>query len=127
MLGAALTAQGRTEEAIATHERMAEVHPWLRWMLGTTYARAGRTEDALRVARELEEAGPSSLDAFGLAVLYGALGDVDETYRWATFEPAHAWLVGLAIDPIASVPREILRDPRFDDLMARMDLPWWEG
>ncbi len=127
VLGAALTAQGRTDEAIATHERMAEVHPWLRWMLGTTYARTGRTEDALRVARELEEAGPSSLDAFGLAILYGALGDVDETYRWATFEPAHAWLVGLAIDPIASVPREILRDPRFDDLMARMDLPWWES
>jgi TolB-like protein len=127
VLGAAQQAEGRHDEAIATHQRLAELQPWFGWMLGVTYARAGRTDDALRVAREIEQSGPSSLDALGLAVLYGELGDVEGAHRWATREPSHAWLPAIAIDPIVGIPIEILRDPRFDDLMARLDLPWWEG
>jgi len=60
-------------------------------------------------------------------LIYGALGDVEAAYRWATHEPSHAWLCALAIDPIVGIPREVAADPRFADLMARMDLPWWEG
>jgi serine/threonine-protein kinase len=127
VLGGALQIEGEHEEAIALHERMAELYPWLRWPLGVTYARAGRAEEALRVAREIEAAGPSALDAMGLALLYGALGDVEASHRWATREPHHAWLPALPIDPIVGVPREVWSDPRFEDLMARLDLPWWEG
>jgi eukaryotic-like serine/threonine-protein kinase len=127
VLGGALQLEGRHEEAIATHERMAELYPFFRWLTGVTYARAGRAEDARRVAREIEAGEISSLGAFGLAVLYGALGDVEATHRWATREPHHAWLPALPIDPIVGVPREVLADPRFDEFMARLDLPWWEG
>ncbi|HUT76457.1 MAG TPA: tetratricopeptide repeat protein, partial [Polyangia bacterium] len=127
VLGAALQMEGQHEEAIATHERMAEVHPYMRWMLGVTYARAGRTEDARQIAREIEAGDVMALDAFGLAVLYGALGDVESAHRWATREPNHAWLPAIAISPILGIPREVLTDPRFDEFMARLNLPWWEG
>jgi tetratricopeptide (TPR) repeat protein len=127
VLGSALQVEGDDEAAIATHERMVALYPWLRWLLGVTYARAGRAEEARRIAREVETNGPNALDAMGLAVLYGALGDVDASHRWATREPNHAWLPALPLDPIVGVPREVWSDPRFEDLMARLDLPWWEG
>ena len=127
MLGSALQVEGDDEAAIATHERMVALYPWLRWLLGVTYARADRAEEARRIAREVEMNGPNALDAMGLAVLYGALGDVDAPHRWATHEPSHAWLPALPIDPIVGVPREVLEDSRFDEFMARLDLPWWEG
>lgn len=127
VLGAAQQMAGQDEAAIATHERMAEVHPYLRWALGVTYARAGRTEDARQIASEIEAGGVSPLYATGLTALYGALGDVENSYRWLTHEPNHAWRVAVAIDPIMGVPPEVLEDPRFDDFMARLDLPWWEG
>jgi len=127
VLGAAQQMEGNDEEAIATHERMAEVHPYMRWMLGVTYARAGRTEDALQIAREIEAGEVIPLYASGLASLYGALGDVEATHRWLTHEPNHAWRAAAAADPIMGIPRDVLDDPLFDEFMARLDLPWWEG
>jgi TolB-like protein/tRNA A-37 threonylcarbamoyl transferase component Bud32/Tfp pilus assembly protein PilF len=127
VLGAAQQMEGNDEDAIATHERMAEVHPYMRWMLGVTYARAGRTEDARQIAREIEAGDVIPLYATGLTSLYGALGDVEATHRWLTHEPNHAWRAGAPIDPIMGVPREVLEDPRFDEFMARLNLPWWEG
>ena len=126
VLGAAQQMEGNDEEAIATHERMAEVRPYMRWMLGVTYARAGRTEDARQIAREIEAGDVIPLYATGLTSLYGALGDVEATHRWLTHEPNHAWRAGAPIDPIMGVPREVLEDPLFDEFMAELDLPWWE-
>ena len=60
VLGTAQQMAGEIDEAIATHERMAEVHPYLSWRLGVTYAQAGRTEDALAIARAMEAAPRSS-------------------------------------------------------------------
>jgi serine/threonine-protein kinase len=127
VLGAALQMEGQDEEAIATHERMAELRPYMRWALGVTYARAGRTEDALQIAREIESGDVIPFYATGLAALYGALGDVEGTHRWLTHEPNHAWRAAAAIDPIMGIPREVLEDPLFDEFMARLDLPWWEA
>ncbi|MBW2256927.1 MAG: protein kinase, partial [Deltaproteobacteria bacterium] len=99
VLGAALQIEGRHEEAIATHERMGELYPFLRWLTGATYARVGRVEDARRIVAEIEAGEMTAMDAFGLAVLYGALGDVDASYRWLTHEPNHVWRLAVWIDP----------------------------
>ena len=123
VLGRALQMEGRHDEAIATHERMAELYPFLRWLAGATYARAGRAEEARRIAAEIEAGDVTGFDAFGLAVLYGALGDVDATYRWLVHEPNHAWRAAVAIDPIVGVPAEVLVHPRFEEFLERMDLP----
>ena len=123
VLGRALQMEGRHDEAIATHERMAELYPFLRWLAGATYARAGRAEEARRIAAEIEAGDVTGFDAFGLAVLYGALGDVDATYRWLVHEPNHAWRAAVAIDPIVGVPAEVLVHPRFEEFLERLDLP----
>lgn len=127
VLGAALQMEGRHEEAIATHERMAESAPYYRWLTGATYARAGRHEEARRIAAEIEAGEMTGFDAFGLAVLYGALGDVEATYRWLNHEPNHVWRAAVAFDPIVGIPSEVLEVPRFDEFMARLNLPWWTG
>ena len=127
VLGAALQMEGRHEEAIATHERMGELYPFLQWLTGATYARAGRTEEARRIAAEIEARELIPMEAFGLAVLYGALGDVDATYRWMAEEPNHVWRVAVWIDPILRIPREILADPIFGEFLDRLDLPFPEG
>ncbi len=124
VLGRALQMEGRHEEAIATHERMAELYPFLRWLTGATYARAGRVEDARRIAAEIEAGDVTGFEAFGLAVLYGALGDVDAAYRWLVHEPNHVWRLAVALDPIVGFPRDVLDDPRFEEFLERFDLPY---
>ncbi|NNM05420.1 MAG: protein kinase [Gemmatimonadetes bacterium] len=127
VLGTALQLEGRHEEAIATHERMAELAPYYRWLTGATYARAGRHEEARRIAAEIQAGEMTGFDAFGLAVLYGALGDVEATYRWLNHEPNHVWRAAIVIDPVLRIPREILADPIFEEFLDRLGLPFPEG
>ena len=127
VLGTAQQMEGAMDEAIATHERMAEVHPYMAWRLGVTYAQADRTDDALAIARAMEAAPADAFSALGLAILYGQLGDVENTYRWLTFEPPHAWLVGVTIDPIIGIPKKVLSDPRISEFLARTNLPLRDG
>jgi TolB-like protein/tRNA A-37 threonylcarbamoyl transferase component Bud32/Tfp pilus assembly protein PilF len=127
VLGAAQQMAGEIDEAIVTHERLAAVHPYLRWALGVTYVQAGRTEDARAIARAMEAEPGNSFSALGLAILYGQLGDVQNTYRWLTYEPPHAWVVAVTIDPIVGVPSEVLSDPVFEEFLARINLPTRAG
>jgi len=127
VLGAAQLMEGQVEEAIATHEQMGQMYPFFRWLTGATYARAGRTREARQIAAEIQAGELTGMDAFGLAVLYAALGDVEAAYRWLTHEPNHAWRPAVTIDPILGFPREVLADPIFDEFMERLNLPWWEG
>jgi hypothetical protein len=112
--------EGEDEEAIAMHERMAKLYPVWRWMLGRTYALAGRTEDARRIAADLEAEEQDPFGAFGLALLYTALGENDDAFRWLAYEPPHAWVPWAAVDPILEIPRD---DPRFHDFLRRLNLP----
>jgi hypothetical protein len=102
---------------------MGELYPFLQWLTGATYARAGRVEEARRIAAEIEAREVIAIEAYGLAVLYGALGDVDGTYRWLTHEPNHAWRPAVWIDPIVGVPSEVLADPRFEPFLKSLNLP----
>ncbi len=126
VLGSALQMEGQHEEAIAMHERMGELYPFTRWLTGATYARADRPDEARRIAAELEAQEKSSLDAFGLAVLYAALGESDDAFRWLAYEPHHAWVVAAGFDPIVGFPPDVLDDPRFEEFQERigLDLPW---
>jgi len=96
-------------------------------VLGVTYVQAGRTEDARAIARAMEAEPGNSFSALGLAILCGQLGDVQNTYRWLTYEPPHAWIVAVTIDPIVGVPSEVLSDPVFEEFLARINLPTRAG
>ncbi len=121
VLGSALRLESRYDEAIAAHERLVEIHPVWRWVLGVTYAFAGRTEDARRIAAELESQEQDPFGAFGIASLYGALGENDDVFRWLAHEPPHAWVPWAVVDPMFPIPRD---DPRFQEFLDRLDLPW---
>jgi len=129
VLGSVQQAGGDDAGAIATHDRMAELYPFLRWLTATTYARAGRVEEARRMAADIEAGEVNSLTAYGLAVLYGAIGDAEAANRWLTYEPHHAWLPAIWIDPIVGIPPDVLADPVFDGILQRLDLPipWRRG
>jgi TolB-like protein len=120
-LGKALGQDGRYEEAIAAHERLVELYPVWRSTLGATYAQAGRTDDARRIAAELESEEQDPFGALFLANLYGALGENDDAFRWLAYEPPHAWVPWTAVDPMFTIPKD---DPRFQEFLDRLNLPW---
>jgi adenylate cyclase len=114
--------KGMHEEEMETARRLIELEP-LRGnvLLGVTLARTGRRGEALAIAAKLKDAPPT---AFQVAWLHAALGDTDagievlETAYEAhpTALPwirVHGWDV---FDPLRD-------DPRFQDLLRRMNLP----
>jgi len=91
--------------------------------LGFLYAQMGRREDARRVADNLRHISTQQyVDAYGLAVVYAGLGEVDQAF--ACLEKAYQdrstimfqLKVEAFFDPLRS-------DPRFQDLLRRMNFP----
>ncbi|MDH4219968.1 MAG: protein kinase [Candidatus Aminicenantes bacterium] len=120
VLGNTYADAGRYEEAIATDRKAASLYPYLRFLLGRAYAMAGQRDEALKILAELEKEEASPFGAWGLAVLYTALGNKDEALRWLNYEHPHAWFPWVRVDPQFVLLRD---DPRFKDLLRKMNLP----
>lgn len=110
------------EEAIAVHQKLVEVAPWRRWTLGCTYARAGRMDEAREILAELENEEVTSAGAYGLAKLYTALGEKDEAFRWLEVAYKHPPF-GLSSVRVSPWSEPLRNDPRFKDLLRKMNLP----
>ena len=111
---------GRYEEAISIAQKAASLYPDLRHLLGQAYARAGQREQALEILAELEKEEPDPYGALGLVELNVALGNKDEAFRWLNYEHPHAWVPWIRTNP----PFRPLRDdPRFNELLRKMNLP----
>ena len=120
VLGTSAAALGKYDEAIAAHEKMASLNPFLKGALGQTYALSGRTDDALRILREIEAKPATSWRAYVLANLYTALGEKDKAIQSLLYEPPHAFLAWSGVNPHVKPLRD---DPRFQALLRRMNLP----
>jgi len=120
VLGTSAAQMGQHAEAIAAHEKMVAINPFWKFALGRTYALAGRTDDALNILTELEAQPPTSWGALGLADLNTVLGNKDEAFRWLGYDPPHGWLPWSRTNPALEPLRD---DPRFQDLLQRMNLP----
>jgi len=121
VLGEIYADKGMYKEAIATHQKASALSPVWRWALGRTYALAGRKDEARKIAAEVAK-NPLSIDTWGLAELYAGLGDKDEAFRWleAAYKIRWNWMPWIRQVP----PFKPLRgDPRFEDLVRRMNLP----
>jgi TolB-like protein/Tfp pilus assembly protein PilF len=118
-IGWAYQWRGKYKEAIEAHEKAAALDPSWKYVLGQSYALAGRKDEALEIVAELEKA-PNSFDAWALATLYSALGDRDKAFKWLAYEPAHAWIPWVRIDPQFFPLRG---DPRFRELLRKYNLP----
>ena len=113
VLGMAYTGKAMYKEAVAAFEKANGG-----FGLGVAYARAGRSDDARRLAVELERAK----DPIGAASIYAVLGDRDLAFRLleTAYEERDSNIPWMQANPAL---RTLGDDPRFVDLLRRMNLP----
>jgi serine/threonine-protein kinase len=118
--------QGMYEEAIAQYRKAmgrGAAHPYFLGHLGNTYARAGRVKEARECLRELKERlKEDTVGVYEVALIHAGLGEEDQAFEWLTraYEQRDKGLLYLKID----LPLDPLRsDPRFQDLLRRMNFP----
>ncbi|MGQ0737303.1 MAG: protein kinase domain-containing protein [Acidobacteriota bacterium] len=117
LLGRAYLLTGRDQEAL---EEFAATKWTL--MAAVTRARAGDTAEALRLANSAAGAtAPRATTPYDLAILYGALGNVDAglTHLETAHRLRDAALAHLAVDPLLDPLRA---SPRYLELLRRMSL-----
>ena len=123
VLGRIYTAMGRYEDAIAELLSRRVASPGTNWVLGYTYGLAGRPEEAHGVLNFLLE---RSTEQFIwpeiIAFVYAGLGEKDRAFEWLekSFEGREFWLTTLQVNPLFDPLRS---DPRFQDLLRRMNFP----
>jgi serine/threonine-protein kinase len=124
-LGLSYLKQGRNAEAIANLEKAAELSNrdivFLMY-LGYGYGVAGKRAEAIAIAKELEEkyVRKESLGRY-VAGVYAGLGDKNKAFEWLEKDFQTKGDLG---DTRWQIPFESLRDdPRYKDLLKRMNLP----
>jgi serine/threonine protein kinase/tetratricopeptide (TPR) repeat protein len=120
-LGWAYREKGMYKEAIAEIQQdPIEVHRLIHG--GNAYARAGNKAEAHKAIQELLEFTKRGLGTIGVAVVYAGLGEKDQAFEWLerAYKAHDKGMCFLKIDP----PLDPLRsDPRFQDLLRRMNFP----
>jgi len=119
--GRAYAGKGMYEEAIELHQKAGELSPEWKCGLARTYAMAGRLDEARQALAELKE-DHTPWDTWFIAMIYVALGEKDEAFRWlevAYGPPNHPYLPWMRCIPEFKPLRD---DPRFSDLLRRMNL-----
>jgi len=120
IMGDAYVGKKMYKEAIAAHRKAVEINPSWKYALGQTYALAGQNDEARKILAELLKEPPSAFNAHSLAVLYAALGDRDNAFKWLAYEPSHAWTPWFRVDPFFFALRG---DPRFKEMLRKYNLP----
>lgn len=123
-LGMARVQRGEFSKAIEEFEkaRQQEQLTVLLGFLGHAYALAGRTDEAIRTLDELREISKRTyVPPYSIALIHTALNEKQEAFEW--FEEAYAvrneWLNWIKVTPEVDSLRA---DPRFADLLHRLDL-----
>ena len=117
---------GRINEAIEHMELSVGLSPentQLLWTLGHAYAVAGETVLAQEVLSDLHEmAGSRYVTPYGFALIHTALGEKSAALDWLekAYEERNGWMVYLQVEPRLDTLRG---EPRFQDLLARMNFP----
>jgi len=113
-------------EAIATLQKaltLSRDNPLYLGNLGYAYARAGATDQAIKVLDELKRLSKRKfVGSFAFALVYGGLGDKDQAFQWLNkaLEERNIELAYAKMEPHYDLLRS---DPRFQDLLRRMNFP----
>jgi len=128
LLGLAYLKQGKYEEALAAARRAEELSGGdpgtdAFFLAAYLYGRTGERDHALRLLDELRRRSKEGYTPATLFVaLYAGLGEKDQAFAW--LEKAYQqreWLPAqLQVVPIVDPLRD---DPRFQDLLRRMNFP----
>jgi serine/threonine-protein kinase len=124
-LGQAYTEKRMYEQAVAAMEKGLQLSGGFegRGMLGRAYALWGRPGEARRVLDELLSGNPKRFAGpVQMALIYNALGQKDEALRWLeeAYRVHDGNMVLLKVFPAWDSLRS---DPRFQDLLRRMNFP----
>jgi len=127
-LGELYLAEGRWTDAVAYLERsvlrQGDKSSHYLAMLGSAYSRAGRQVEARKILNELELRSKQDLvSAFDMASLHVALADEEQALNWLErgYAQKDLWLPEMTAWPWFDSLRS---EPRFQDLLERMKLPW---
>jgi len=120
VLGQALSALGRHEEALAAAGKAAAASPRWSWGLGQALAFAGRHDEARSFAAKLSSNNPP--DPWALAEVYTALGDSNAALGWleAGYESRRDWMPWMQANYFF---RPLFAEARFREVVRRLDLP----
>jgi tetratricopeptide (TPR) repeat protein len=120
----ALREKGLYAEAIAVFKSMdvGFAHAW--GHLGYAYARTGKRAEAQEMIRKLKgrAAQKDRIGTYEVALVYAGLDEKDQAFKWLekAYEAHDKGMCFLKVDP----PLDPLRsDPRFQDLVRRMNFP----
>ena len=125
-LGLAYQAKEMFEEAAVEFQRAIELsgeNAVFLGSLGFTFGRAGMKEQALDMLAKLKRrAEESYVPAVNLAMVMTGLDRIDEAFEELerAFAERSSWLVSLNVEPLFDPLRS---DPRFQDLVRRMNFP----
>jgi TolB-like protein/Flp pilus assembly protein TadD len=124
-IGAAYEAKGDYRRALAEMEkaRRMDDSPEILAFLARAQALAGETAEARRLLGLLKASPPHRyVSPYDLALVHDALGERDDALRLLeqAYEAQAEGLVGLQIDPRL---RGLRSDPRFQELLLRMNFP----
>jgi TolB-like protein/DNA-binding winged helix-turn-helix (wHTH) protein/Tfp pilus assembly protein PilF len=125
-LGAVYCAKGMYEEAVTELSKCAGAGSQCSRRLGEVYALSGKRTEAVKVLREmtrLHEKQPE--EVWNLAMLNAALGNRDEAFVWLekAYEQQELSIMYIRVCTIAPVCKKLSSDPRFQDLVRRMNFP----
>ena len=124
-LGVAYEQKGMYEEAIAEMQQGITYRsvrdPELRAMLGHAYARLGKRGEAQQVLDELLGLAKQGY-LCEIAILYTSLGEKDQAFAWLEkgYANRDTGMIRLKVDPRLD---SLCSDPRFTDLLRRMNFP----
>jgi TolB-like protein/Flp pilus assembly protein TadD len=120
VLGLTYLQDGKPEQAIEAHQKLAELYPWWSWGLGYTYAVTGHIAEAEEIINQLETMDPNGWIAVGLTNIYAGLGNMDKAFQWLNYEPHHAFTAWAAVQ---LEYKNMWDDPRFETFLDRLNLP----
>jgi TolB-like protein/DNA-binding winged helix-turn-helix (wHTH) protein/Flp pilus assembly protein TadD len=125
LLGETYIQQGLHEKGLAELQRAAGLSgnsPLYLAQVAVAQASAGKKTEALRIVAQLQAlASHRYVSPYGIAQIYAALKDKEQTFKWLQIAcDDHAvWMSYLAVDPVFDGFRP---DQRFQDLLRRVRL-----
>jgi tetratricopeptide (TPR) repeat protein len=125
LLGEAYVQMGLHEKGLAELQSAAVLSgdsPLYLAQVAVAHASAGRTTEALRIIAQLQTiSGQRYVSPYGLAQIYAALNDKEQTFKWLQIgdDDRAVWMSYLAVDPVFDGFRS---DQRFQDMLRRLRL-----
>jgi TolB-like protein/DNA-binding winged helix-turn-helix (wHTH) protein len=125
LLGENYVQVGLHEQGLAELQTAASLSgdsPLYLAQVAVAHASAGRKTEALQIVAQLQAISSTQyVSPYGLAQIYAALRDKEQTFNWLqiAYDDRAVWMSYLAVDPVFDSLRS---DQRFQDVLRRVQL-----